>query len=857
MPRPNRSPLAYMGVDAPNPPNIIVAKENPGNDDRYDLGTIWVNETTNNVYILTSVTGGSPYWVSIGSDAMTDYVVDDSDPTAYQTVQAAITAANAAGIPAVIYVRPGTDGVYTENLTLYDNIMIQGAGLETTITGAHTPPASGTCTMYDLTLTSATDIMTSAAAGTTQIVLFNCLINCTNGFTFDLDNWTGNLSMIQCAEGSTANGVVNNTGGCAVTLWNSVAGAGTTSDMVLDDGSLTMYSSRLVCQSALGGATTIAITMGSSIGGTMTLGGSANGNINATTFSTGATACLSQGGTGQINLSNCTFDTSNNPAIDGAGAGAVMLGSCEFLDDGNLAATLTLVHTNETRTCKVLAGDSTYRTNVFSSDNSIIQAYGSDQTASGVSSNNAILGDLTVTSGDGNHTPYPIEGRLETASGANTLASVAMYGYSEQLDGAVIASTAAGVEGHLDILETDAADLPQVYAFGVKGYLDAADTTAAPTAGIFAGLGSIVEYNTPFNGTAYGMAVSRLDAGGGAGTAGLAAYGVVQGTVAAADWLYGLDLYNGASGVAYTTADIRLWDESTLASDGSAVTLSCVAGDDFDIELGDDIGANSLTVSNNSGTQRASITSRGDISGRNINVTNTNITSINVDPILQSNANTGAAPTGATGDYNIMYLQDGVTMKQFILGAGQTIIAPRLADDGLLISLDLATSEGAEYYFGHTTRSRHAFTIGTDAAFFVEASFKVADCGTSDPLWLGFRKNGAPNAVFTNYTDAGCIGLRNTSAADTIIIGDNLNAGGWTYTSTTDAWTDGETHVLRVNVSGAGVVTYLIDGAAPTATHALTFDNGDVVIPFIHHLFAAGGSPAAIHMQTIKCGYQN
>lgn len=204
-----------------------------------------------------------------------------------------------------------------------------------------------------------------------------------------------------------------------------------------------------------------------------------------------------------------------------------------------------------------------------------------------------------------------------------------------------------------------------------------------------------------------------------------------------------------------------------------------------------------------------------------------------------------------------MYCQDGVTMEQFILGAGQTIIAPRLENDGLLISLDLSNAEGAEYNFGYTTRSRHTFTIGTSPAFFVEATFKVTDAGSSDPLWLGFRKLGASNAAYATYTDAGVIGLHQTTNPDTVIIGSNLNNAGWAYVNTTDAFTDGQTHTFRVNVSSAGVVTYLIDGVAPTATQALTFDNGDVVMPFIHHLFiGAGGAPGAINIQALKCGFQ-
>lgn len=851
--------LSYLGVEAKSPPNLIKAQRMPTTGDlNHRVGTLWINQPANNVWMLTSVAGGAANWEPISQSAggnapTTKYVVDADGTGDFTTVQAAITAANTAGLDAVIYVRPGT---YTEDLTIYAGQVIEGAGLETIITGVHTPPATGDVTIKDCTVTSATHIFNSAAAGTGRLLLFNALVNCTNGYTFNLANWTGELSMVSCAEASTANGVVNNTGGADVAIWQTVAGAGTTQDFTLDDGTLTMINGRLVCQSAIGGTTTISATMGSSFAGTMTLGGSANGNISNSVFSTGATAALSQGGTGQLNLSNVTIDTSNNPAIDGAGAGDIMLAGVEFLDGSNLAATLTLVHTAETRLTKIIAGDSTYRTNVFALDGAIIQTFSDDPTASGAANLHGILGDMTVSSGDGNHTPSTIRGNINPVSGADVLSTVGVHGTAVQADGSVVASTFVGVEGQIEINETDAADIPQIYAFGVKGYFVGDDAAGVPATGVYGGVGSVVEYTTPLNSYGYGVVATRL--GAGAGTAGRAAFGVAQGTQAIADWDFGLDLYNtipSDAGVAYTTADIRLFDQSAIVSDGSAVIVSCVAGDDFYIDLGDDVGANTFEIRNNSNNAVSTIDSLGDITGRNINVTNTNIESFNVNPILQSAANTGAAPTGATGNVNIMYLQDGVTAEEFIVGAGQTIIAPRLEDDGLLISLDLTSTEGVEYNFGATTRSRHTYTVGTSAAFFVEAQFKVADVSGCEPLLVGFRKVEANNAAYTAYADYATIGIKTSANADLISLSTEIGGGGTTDTNTTDAWTDGQTHTVRVNVSDAGVVTYLIDGAAPSSTAAYTFTGALQVMPFIR-LEHAAVAPGAVHLISLACGLQ-
>lgn len=228
----------------------------------------------------------------------------------------------------------------------------------------------------------------------------------------------------------------------------------------------------------------------------------------------------------------------------------------------------------------------------------------------------------------------------------------------------------------------------------------------------------------------------------------------------------------------------------------------------------------------------------------------------NQSPILQSSATTGAAPSGATGAVNLMQFQSGEIMEQFILGAGQTIIAPRMSSTGLLTSLDLTNAEGVEYNFGAAlSNSKHAYTIGTSAAFFIELQVAAADVGGLDPFMVGFRKSAANDATLSNYTDFVSIGAHATTAADVIVLQTQLNGGGVVITNTTDAWTDGQTKTFRVNVSGAGVVTYLINGIAPTTTAAFTFDNGDVVVPFIRHLFGAT-TPAAINWIQLKIGLQ-
>ena len=226
-----------------------------------------------------------------------------------------------------------------------------------------------------------------------------------------------------------------------------------------------------------------------------------------------------------------------------------------------------------------------------------------------------------------------------------------------------------------------------------------------------------------------------------------------------------------------------------------------------------------------------------------------------MSPLGQSNLDTGVDPTGANGDVNLLSFQEGMIMEQFIIGT-QTIIVPRMDATGLLTSLDLTATDGWELNFGAArANSRHSFTIGTDAAFFMELRFTLADVSGCEPFYFGFRITQANNAAYGNYTDFCGYGVNNLVAGGDCIIADRLNSGGINTTDTNDAFGDGTTHTLQVLVSGAGVVTYTFDGAPPTATQAFTFDNGDVVHPYIHNLMGAA-APGNIHLQWLKIGYQ-
>lgn len=209
----------------------------------------------------------------------------------------------------------------------------------------------------------------------------------------------------------------------------------------------------------------------------------------------------------------------------------------------------------------------------------------------------------------------------------------------------------------------------------------------------------------------------------------------------------------------------------------------------------------------------------------------------------------GGAASGTSGHTNVMATEKNI-FEYFMIGT-QTLLGPTIAASGLLCSLDLTENDGVEYSQGITARSKAAFVIGTSPAFYFKATLKVADVSGSDICAVGFRKTQAYQAAFADYTDKATL---NKVAGD-IYITTALNNAADAATDTTEDWADGESHTLEVYVSGGGVVTFKIDGEAPSTTAAFTFDDGDTVVPFLRILHDAT-TPGAIHLQAWECGLQ-
>lgn len=276
------------------------------------------------------------------------YIVGTGSP--YATVQSAIDAANAAGDLTTVLVR---DGTYTENLTLYDGIDIQGVGPSVAmISGVHTPPESGLLHFSNILLHSTSNILSSLAGGTTDIRFDNCTFSCDNGYVCDLRNWTGDLIFNACSDTSTINGVVYNTSTADVEITNCTIGASTTK-IFTAKGNVKIFATDFFAPMSLSGSGTSKIQGGSIIHGNITTADTHTLVIGISGISSGAVQAITHNSTSELLMNNVVINSTNSPAI--GGTGTISINSVSFLNDYDIAGTITDDPTGVTRNEQMLA----------------------------------------------------------------------------------------------------------------------------------------------------------------------------------------------------------------------------------------------------------------------------------------------------------------------------------------------------------------------------------------------------------------------------------------------------------------------------------------------------------------------
>lgn len=187
----------------------------------------------------------------------------------------------------------------------------------------------------------------------------------------------------------------------------------------------------------------------------------------------------------------------------------------------------------------------------------------------------------------------------------------------------------------------------------------------------------------------------------------------------------------------------------------------------------------------------------------------------------------------------------------------QQDIAPVMVATGLDIGCDQTDNDGMEICtnaFGATGRP---FVIGSSPAFYFKCTVTFGDVSGCDTLVVGFRAMEAANVTLASYGTYAGIGLNTAANPGALkLIGENDGTVHTNYPiDTTDTMADAATKIFGIFVSAAGVVSYTINGVAPTATGPAAFDDGDLVIPFFHYLHATT-SPGSVIIGKWDCGFQ-
>lgn len=345
------SRISGYGVGSPKialSPAAIIAHSDPSSSNyRFPLTQQWLNRTTGSVFMLVSVEGNSAVWQQMaGSDfyPTTPYVVGLSGDAGYQTIQSAVNAAEAAG-GGIVVVQPGT---YTENLTLFSNVHIMGlqfadAGGGVNIVGTHTPPNSGGFAFQYVQLQGTSAIFSSSVAGSAHLIIGNAAVSVTNGFTFNLPNWTGKLESydVNAAIG-TADGYINNTGGSTIAIFSCSIGSGTSNVMTVS-GQYFVDSISIYCPvNFVTGS--VLFSDFSTYNQGVTFSNNSTGYERNGTFVGGSNAGITMSSSAAIEVSQAVISSSHNPAIAGSGAGVLSLGGNVFTNNALVSNTLTVAY---------------------------------------------------------------------------------------------------------------------------------------------------------------------------------------------------------------------------------------------------------------------------------------------------------------------------------------------------------------------------------------------------------------------------------------------------------------------------------------------------------------------------------
>lgn len=215
----------------------------------------------------------------------------------------------------------------------------------------------------------------------------------------------------------------------------------------------------------------------------------------------------------------------------------------------------------------------------------------------------------------------------------------------------------------------------------------------------------------------------------------------------------------------------------------------------------------------------------------------------------------GTIGSGGDTDVNMHTFHDGLVLYVENINA-QTILKPAINALGLDYGYDQTDTDGIQWVMRQNgtkgVLNKDYFVVGTSPAFFAELKLSIADVSGTADCAFGVRKDEAFQALIDNYDEMACLNVISGDITAEAI----LNGAATDSDDTGDDLADAGSVTLRVNVSAAGVVTYLVDGVAPTtAPSAFTFDDAEVVTPFFYFVNSTDLAGAVV-LQHIETGLQ-
>lgn len=304
--------------------------------------------------------------------------------------------------------------------------------------------------------------------------------------------------------------------------------------------------------------------------------------------------------------------------------------------------------------------------------------------------------------------------------------------------------------------------------------------------------------------------------------------------------------------------------DATMTREGVITVTDVTVGSDA---AGDVLYKSSATalarLAKSTGGRRLRMKAAGDLptwdNGKIFKALLTGMTAAD-DPSLSEFDHT-VAP-GTTGAHCYAQLPDGSRLGYWVLGAGQTILGPVGATSGIDVACDQTDNEGLEIFSNAFCADGAPLAVGFDAAFYMLIKFAIQTINGCDDLFIGFRTRELVNATFENYDTYFGLGLNTAATPGALKVRNELNGGGADNTDTTQTIASATDLQVKVLVAANGVATVQHDAAvpgtlaAPTATAAFTFDDGDQLVPTFRFLHANAAQAGTIVIKDWEVGYQ-